>query len=151
MIIARLGVLFLLVSYSASLQAGKWYPFDADEDLLAPAAEFQPWAEMLARHESQRADISACDQPGSRCRGRFRSYQRMLERASELSRAEKTELANFYINRTRYDDDFPQRIYDEDGHRIGVRRTTWMTLFEFQSRVSLLSWWMPESCHPLPE
>ena len=45
---------------------------------------------------------------------------------------EQISLVNLYINRTKYDDDRAQRIYDDEtGERIGIVRNRWSTLYEF--------------------
>lgn len=107
------------------------YPFDDEQALLGEAAEFESWHTMLERHAEQRDALYACAETPKACRGRLRSFSRLLTRAGALSPQERVEVVNYYINRNDYDDDFPQRIYDADGKRIGAIRNHWTTLYDF--------------------
>lgn len=107
------------------------YTFDSAEDYLTQASQFSSWAQTLSTHAAERDAVLSCNQPGKHCRGRLRSFNRMLEKARALSRLEQIDLVNLYINRTKYDDDYPARLYDENGKKIGVQRNRWATLREF--------------------
>ncbi len=122
--------LLCVTSTGAAAARHNQYPFDDPSDYLTGAANYSPWATTLQRHRQQRAELLACA-PDARCRGRLRSFNRMLEKARGLSVTEQIELVNFYINRTRYDNDHPQRLYDSEGNKIGVERNHWATLLEF--------------------
>ena len=109
----------------------RYYSFASDADYLAEASQFTSWAETLRAHAAEREQLLQCNKPGKHCRGRTRSFNRMLAKAQTLSRLEQIDLVNLYINKTKYDDDYPQRIYDEQGKKIGVARNRWATLHEF--------------------
>jgi predicted transglutaminase-like cysteine proteinase len=123
----------LCVGLIATLAHGAYnqYPFEAPQDYLTVATDFTPWADALSRHESQRAALFSCSEGTKKCRGRLRSFNRMVTKAQGLSAREKVYLVNTYINRTNYDTDHPKRLYDEDGKKIGVTRNQWATLYEF--------------------
>jgi predicted transglutaminase-like cysteine proteinase len=123
--------IFLLPGAAA---ARSQYDFDSSGDLLAAASELPLWAKTLERHASQRAALNACALDESACRGRLRSFTRVMTRAPDLTPTEQIQLVNRYVNRVRYDDDRPQRINDDEGRRIGVQRSHWMTLYEFLTR-----------------
>ncbi len=105
----------------------------SDDDFLAPAVEMIAWAETLERHESEREALYGCVAANS-CRGRLRSFDRVMTEArsvsdeASLTREEKLQLAQYYINRGKYRDDRLKRIYDEDGRKIGIQRSHWATL-----------------------
>ena len=121
----------LATGSSAAAAVYNQYSFAADEDYLAPAAEFSSWADVLSKHAQQQALIDACASDKKACRGRLRSYTRMLNKAEALSRDEQISLAHFYINRSEYDDDRSKRIYDHEGNKIGVQRSHFATLYDF--------------------
>ncbi|MEM7100231.1 MAG: transglutaminase-like cysteine peptidase [Pseudomonadota bacterium] len=124
------GVMLGLLVLAGTVQA-KNYTFESAEDYLTEAHNFSSWAETLTQHQQERNQLLACSAPLDHCRGRTRSFNRMLSRARDLTRDEKISLVNIYINRTKYDADHPQRIYDEQGNRIGVSRSRWSSLLEF--------------------
>ena len=129
---AFISLCLLLVVLPATGKSRHAYPFADDAAYLAPAQEFESWYEVVARQQSQRDALLACASEPKRCRrGRLRSFHRVMERSRDLSRREQVELVNYYINRNRYDEDFPRRIYDENGRRIGSIRNHWTTLYDF--------------------
>ena len=115
----------------AQAKVANAYPFDEPSDYLSPADAFDPWAAALANHREQHPLLYACGESGKPCRGRLRSFQRLMQRARTLTPSEQISAVHFYVNRTRYDDDHPQRIYDEQGHRVGVVRNHWASLYDF--------------------
>lgn len=131
------GLLLLITVLSAASSQARdsfnQYPFNNDQ-WLAEAIHFTTWAATLQRHAQQKDQLRCPteDRTASiKCRGRQRSYTQMINKAQHLSIPEKIELVNFYINRTRYDRDHPQRLYDEHGNRTGVQKNHWATLYEF--------------------
>ena len=127
-LIISLGLGLASLSHATQRHA---YPFDADEDLLARAQAFEAWHTAVLEHEDTRAKLSACATDKSACRGRMRSFNRMLERAGALSDEEQIELVNYYINRSRYDEDRRRRLHNEAGERIGWQRNQWSSLHTF--------------------
>ena len=107
------------------------YSFATPEDYLAPAHAFPGWSQTLERHATQGALLECSDPTLKRCPGRLKSYQRMIQKARALTQKEQISLVNFYLNRGRYDDDRLQRVYDEEGRKIGLQRNQWATLYEF--------------------
>ena len=128
------GLLAVFAAFTAFAAPYNQYPFAAGDTYLASAEQFEPWAEVLQRHEAQLPQIKACATERKHCRGRLRSLNHLLERAAPLSEREQISLVNLYVNRTKYDDDRPTRIYDEDGNKIGVTRNGWATLYEFLTK-----------------
>ena len=122
--LAALGALLPALAVASN------YEF-SDRDFLAPAAAFSSWAETLNRHQHQYAALTDCEAAAGACPGRLRSYQRMLQKGAALSREEQVSLVNLYINRSRYRDERPEQLYDEDGTRTGVQRNRFGTLYEF--------------------
>jgi|GEM_PF-262460 len=110
------------------------YTFDTPEDYLAPAQAFAGWSATLERYHTQANMLTCTDPSQTRCPGRLKSYQRMLSKAVALTPEEQISLVNYYLNRARYDDDRIQRVYDEEGRKIGVQRNEWATLYEFLRR-----------------
>ncbi len=132
LLVAGLSLAAILLPLHTQARSGKnLYPFDNKEDYLSQAGDFESWANTLARHREQRSLLLGCTAESKRCRGRLRSFNRMLDKARDLGPEEKVELVNFYINRTKYDKDHPQRLFDEQGNKIGVLRNHWATLYEF--------------------
>ncbi len=107
------------------------YPFAAVDDYLAPAQAFSSWAGVLEKHTRQHPQLLACADEPKACRGRLRSYHRMFEKAAALTDEEQISLTHFYINRVKYDDDHPQRLYDDHGKKVGVQRNHFSTLYDF--------------------
>ncbi len=106
----------------------------ANDDYLVEAQAFTGWAETLARHAEQRDLLLDCESVEDACQGRLRSFKRVLAKGAALSREEQVALVNFYINRTRYKDDRAERLYAEDGTRLGLQRNHWGTLYEFLTK-----------------
>ena len=131
----RLFVPFLCFAVSAatpvSAAAANAYPFDNASDYLAPATAFDNWANALQRHRSQQTELYRCPEERRACRGRLRSFSKLMTRAQSMTADEQLELVHFYVNRTRYDDDHPQRVYDEQSRHTEVIRNHWSTLYEF--------------------
>lgn len=125
--------LCVCLSLAATVQAArhKTYPFDANEDLLARAEAFDSWHAAVVDHAQSRNKLFACATDKSACRGRLKSFNRMLEKAGALTDEEQIELVNYYINRSRYDEDRRRRIHDEAGKRIGWQRNQWSSLYHF--------------------
>ena len=120
----------LLVSLLAIHAHAARYNFDDEKAWLSDANAMAAWQETLDKHQQQRAALLACEGPRG-CRGRLKSFNRMLQKGQSLSVDEKIELTNYYINRNRYDDDRFKRLYDEDGNKVGVLRSQWTTLYDF--------------------
>ncbi len=131
MFLLRSLCLVLLFGAPTLAVAANAYPFSAAEDYLAPADALDGWANTLARHNAQQSDLYRCPQERKACRGRLRSFNKAMIRAAALSADEQIELVHFYVNRTDYDDDRVQRVYDEHGKRAGVIRNHWSTLYDF--------------------
>ena len=127
-------MLLLWLTSDAALADYVQYPFDAPADYLAPAGEMSGWAATLARHADQRAWLADCSLGERRCRGRVRSLAEVLERGRSLSETDQISLVNYYINRTKYKDDRPQRLYDAEGNKLGVMRSSWTTLYDFLTK-----------------
>ena len=106
------------------------YDFTDTTTYLAPAEQMETWHAVLEKHQQQRHDLLACISERG-CRGRLKSFNRMLAKGMDLTEDEKIQLVNYYINRNDYDRDFPQRVYDEAGKKIGVQRSHWSTLYDF--------------------
>lgn len=124
------SVVFVLSFLTAlAVDAKTLYTF-SDDDYLAPANQMVSWQTLLDRHMAQRADLLNCVSPRG-CKGRLKSFNRILDQARNLSEDEQLHLVNFYINRNDYDHDRPRREYDEAGRRVGVKRSEWITLYEF--------------------
>ncbi|MEM9622120.1 MAG: transglutaminase-like cysteine peptidase [Pseudomonadota bacterium] len=135
-----LPIILLVFATPVSARTINQYPFADNTALLADATHFPSWAATLQRQAEQQSLMVRCrTEAGSgetmvskaECRGRLRSYNRMIAKAAELTREEKITLVNYYINRTRYDRDHPERLYDEQGKRTGVKKNHWATLYEF--------------------
>ncbi len=128
-----LGICLFVLCASPFVHAGQRYayPFDAEEDLLTQAELFTSWHSAVVEHANSRNQLYACAQDKSACRGRLRSFNRMLEKADTLSAEEQIELVNYYINRSRYDDDHRRRIENGSGVRIGWQRNHWSSLYTF--------------------
>ncbi len=124
-----LAVLLLGIMVSGAAHTAP-YRF-ANEDYLTEASAFTGWAETLARYAEQREVLLDCERVERGCKGRLRSFKRVLAKGAGLSREEQVQLVNFYINRTRYKDDRAERLYAEDGTRLGLKRNHWGTLYEF--------------------
>lgn len=138
MILLMPGLQHFVIGCTLSLIAGlstaagsNAYRFDNTGDYLAAASEFASWSSTLERHQEQQLSLYACPAQPKSCRGRLRSFHRVLEKSKPLEREEQIELVQFYINRTRYDDDHPQRIFDHNGKKVGVQRNHWSTLYDF--------------------
>ena len=131
--LATVTLIFCLISWVGTVHAAQpgRYSFDTNDDYLAPAEQFAPWAATLARHDQQREALLACADANDTCRGRLVSFNRVLSKSSALSLEEQIHLVNAYINRTRYDRDHPKRRYDGSGQRIGAEHNHWATLYEF--------------------
>ena len=126
---AALTICFLLPAFAVAAP----YDFDDPNSYLSSAEAMSSWAETLTKHAQQRDDLLACRSERG-CKGRLKSFNRMMARSQALSDEEKIELANFYINRNNYDDDRIERIYDENGKKTGVIRSQWMTLYDFLTK-----------------
>lgn len=128
----RWRIYLCLAGWACALNANagiNLYPFDDDTAYLAPAQAFKGWAAALQRHANQRDALLNCKaQKG--CKGRLRSFERVLSSASQLSRIEQIELVHRYINRSKYVEDKARRELMEDGTRR-FRRNHWATLYEF--------------------
>ena len=98
----------------------RYYTFDSDADYLTQASHFTSWAETLRKHTAERDRLLQCDNPGKSCRGRTRSFNRLLEKARSLSREEQIDLVNLYINKTKYDDELDK--VKNPAHKIKLVR-----------------------------
>jgi predicted transglutaminase-like cysteine proteinase len=107
------------------------YPFTDQQDLLARAEVFESWHDAVTAHNESRPALYACAEDASACRGRLKSFNRLMQRTSGLSSEEQIELVNYYINRGRYDDDRRRRVHDENGKRVGWQRNSWTSLHNF--------------------
>ncbi|MEQ9452418.1 MAG: transglutaminase-like cysteine peptidase [Pseudomonadales bacterium] len=133
---ALAGALLLFVHLalpSLAHAAKPVYDFNQTEAYLAPASAMDGWQATLTRYQLQRADLLACTAERG-CRGRLKSFHRLMQRARDLSVEEKIQLTNYYINRNDYDDDRRQRRYDAAGRKDGFQRSQWMTLMDFLTR-----------------
>lgn len=128
-VIFSIGLLFFSAFTAAAL--GNKYSFDSEEDYLAPALSLSSWSAVLVRHEQQRPALLQCDGSKSGCRGRLRSFRKMLTKSAGLSSVEQISLVNLYINRSHYDEDRVKRIFDHQGNKIGIQRSSWSTLYDF--------------------
>ena len=126
------SILLMLMSLPLAVaEARTLYEF-TDEDYLAPASEMTSWQALLDRHTAQRHDLLNCVGPRG-CKGRLKSFNRILQKARGLSEDEQLQLVNFYINRNDYDDDAVQWRRDSTGRRRVVR-SEWSTLYDFLLR-----------------
>ncbi len=105
------------------------FPFNDHSAYLAPAAGLTSWAQTLDRHREQMPLLRDC-LATRKCRGRMRSYHRVMSGAQALSMEEKIELTQRYLNRSDYEDDRPRRLADPSGKKRW-RRNHWATLYEF--------------------
>ena len=123
-----------LAATVASADVRNAYPFDACDDLLATAADFESWYSAVVAHAQSRATLYQCAVDQKACRGRLKSFNRLMERAGALTRDEQIELVHYYINRGRYDEDRWRKIHNEEGKRIGWSRNSWTSLHDFLLR-----------------
>ena len=128
--VLRVAILLSLL-FAVTAEARKRYDFN-DEDYLAPASAMSSWQALLDRYAEQRDDLLNCVSPRG-CKGRLKSFNRILRKARGLSERDQLHLVNFYINRNDYDEDRIRRERDEEGRRR-VMRTEWVTLYEFLSK-----------------
>jgi predicted transglutaminase-like cysteine proteinase len=129
--IIALIVALCLVGCASSGGVRNEYPFVSPEDRLANAADLQPWASALEEHNAQKPSLYACATDQSACRGRLRTFNQAVDKAAALTPDEQIELVNFYINASRYRNDRAKRLYDEHGHKAGLARNSWKTLYDF--------------------
>ncbi|MEM7077116.1 MAG: transglutaminase-like cysteine peptidase [Pseudomonadota bacterium] len=129
-----MGLLWGLPALVFGSEMAGAYSFASSADYLAPAQQFDSWRDTLKAHAEEREQLLSCTERGAGCRGRLVSFNRVLARARGLSTEEQIDLVNLYINRTRYDDDRPKRLYDEAGNKLGIQRNRWATLHEFLTR-----------------
>ena len=131
-IIFSTALLFISISTAAAI--GNKYSFSSEEDYLAPAHSLSNWSATLTRNKQQHAALLQCDGSKSGCRGRLRSFNKMLTKSAVLSSVEQISLVNLYINRSRYDEDRVKRIFDHQGNKVGMQRSSWSTLYDFLTK-----------------
>ena len=107
------------------------YRFDADDDLLARAQAFESWHGAVVAHQQSRTALYACATEKTACRGRLKSFNRIMAKANGLGTEEQIEVVNYYINRGRYDDDRWRQVHNEEGKRVGWLRNRWTSLHDF--------------------
>lgn len=99
------------------------YTFDNDEERIAAANEYPPWARLMARHTRERALLTACLADRDACPKHLRGYHYLIQRIRQYSPRRKLDLVNHYINKRHWVTE--REIHAE---RIGDE---WQTLNEF--------------------
>ena len=116
---SALVVLALLTGLgAASAWSAAPYSFDAPDQYLTPAEDYQRWADLAARHRSQSAAIDTCLDDAAACPDRLRGYREIVVQAQHLSALRKLTLVNRFINTRRW-------------HIERSRHDDWRTLTDF--------------------
>lgn len=117
-----LVVLALLTGLgAASAWSAAPYSFDAPDQYLTPADDYQRWADLAERHRSQVAVIETCMADPTACPARLRGYREIVAQAQHLSALRKLTLVNRFINSRQW-------------HVEQSRHDDWRTLTDFLSQ-----------------
>ena len=119
--LARIALTIALTvgAHPTAVLAG--YSFDPGTDYLTAATNYPRWAALIARHDTQTAELDACVADPSQCPSPLKGFREIVVAGATLDAEQKMHLANRFINRRRWSIE-PYRTDD------------WRTLDEFLRR-----------------
>ncbi|NJN52688.1 MAG: transglutaminase domain-containing protein [Gammaproteobacteria bacterium] len=106
----RQAALLLAAALAVNDSAAEPYRFDAAEDYLAPAAQWDTWQDARAAFTAELRLIESCNGAAtSLCSSGFRAVNRLLLRVRDFAPDDRVRAINAWVNRRRYREDRAQR------------------------------------------